>query len=202
MNDEFIIENEITKELDEILERAKNSKSNDLAQGFILRHLPGSGATSIVKSWLENNNLKNLYISSSSLKVSNIECEYLPANELANTTELTARIVGSDELTNLLTPKKTNVNVIFSSETIDSIDENTVVVLDDYDFASQEVRDELFNYILYHKLVDIRMETKDNVDYVKPLMLVIIIDTANLSAKHPLTLKELKLFGMDEKYAK
>ena len=66
-------------------------------------------------------------------------------------------LVNDEELENFLNPIKKEVNVIFTSDEIDSIDENTVIIIDDYLRTSLETRNELFNLIGYEKVIHIRL---------------------------------------------
>ena len=188
--EDIYIESNLSRTLDDLLAYAKSEK-HSFAPWVPVVGLTGSGKTSIIKSWLKHNKLKNWYISGVR-PLSKVEVEYLP--DIPN--EPSIRIVSGEELKELFTPKTKTVNVLFSSEEIDNVDEETVIVIDDYDRASEEVRKELFNLIGYHRVVDPRADNEKKIKVLKPLILIVVIDASNLDV---LNNTEKHLFGIETK---
>ena len=178
----------ISRALDQLLEDARSGKFK-LAPVMPVVGMTGSGKTSIVREWLKYNKLKNWYFSGIR-SISQIEVEYyrdLPS-------EPQVRIVSGEELNDLFSPEKKLVNVLFSSKEIDAVDEQTIIVIDDYDRASPEVRKELFDLILNLQVVDPRMDNENKIRVLKPLMIVVIIDSLNVDV---LSDKEKNIFGVE-----
>ncbi len=195
MNNDYYYQNRLTKQLDLCLQHAR-SRRGSFAPWMVIPGISGSGKSSSVKSWIEQNELKSVYIDAVFLNVHPMKATYYPCLE---SNDFSVKLVAdSKQMEELLTPKENEVNVIFGQNTIDEIDQNTLVVIDNYDKTSKKVRDELLQYIRFHHIVDVRNETKDHIVVRNPLMLVVIIDTSNLVTSHPLTDEELKLFGLDD----
>ena len=173
--------------LDNVLAAARSGKYS-FAPWTPVIGLTGFGKTTIIKDWLEFHRLKNWYISGVR-PLSKVEVEYFP--DPAN--EPSIRIVSNKELEDYFTPKKKKVNVIFSSQEIDAVDDQTVIVIDDYDRASEEVRKELFNLVRRHWVVDPRADNENKIKVLKPLMLIVVIDNDNSDV---LSQEEKDLFGM------
>lgn len=192
--DSIYIENFLTKMLDAMLKEADSKEEyKRFALWAPIPGLPGSGKTATVRAWLEYHVLKNVFIDATTLRAfdKEIQCMTFDGREASDINEevTTFNKMG-------LTTKK--VKTIFDSMTIDNIDRNTIVVIDNYDKASKEVREELFKYIHFHELVDARFDNEEAIKRINPLMLLVIIDTAELVTKAPLTKEELHLFGLDE----
>ena len=170
MFDDIYVEGRLTNALDECLKNAKEGKV--ICPCLPIKGLTGSGKTSIVKSWLKHYNLKHVYIDVGCLRLQEVETEYLPADNLGS--EPGVSIVSGEALTDLLTPVKTTVNVVLPQETIDKIDKDTIVVFDNYNYGSKEVREELIRFIRKFVLVDIRATNAQKYIKVVPLMMVII----------------------------
>ena len=181
------IENNITRFLDELLKASEN-KPNDHHIWDRILMLPGFGVTSSIKGWLEHNNLKHFYISAASRGVAKLKVECFPPLSLNS-----VRVVNSEELERVFTPVEKEVNVIFTTEEIDSIDENTIIIIDDYARACEETRKELFNLIAYGHVIDIRYNESDCKRQIKPKFIVVVLDEI-LADK--LSAKEKKLFDI------
>jgi len=183
----------------QVLEKTYSNVNNPLFKDFcpwcIIHYLPGFGKTAETREWIKEKNLKSLWIDAPTLSVFEYEFDALPANDLQ---DFGAMIVDNQQLENLFTAKKKTVSVIFSSEFIDKIDHDTVIVVDNYDKASQKQRDELIKLIRYHKVIDPRVDGNSKIKSINPLMLVVIIDDAELITSAPLTIEELKLFALDD----
>ena len=178
----------LSRDLDEALEGLKNGDYK-APLFFPVVGLTGSGKTSIIKGWLEHRKLKNWYISGCR-PLTKVEVEYYP--KLSN--EPQVRMVTGGELEKLLTPKTKTVNVLFSSDEIDNVDDQTIVVIDDYDRASDEVRKELYS-LIYNRVVDPRVENENKIRLIKPLMYVVVVDYSNIKV---LNTKEKILFGLTD----
>lgn len=192
-DDEIYIESNITRILDGTLEMAKTS---DVTRPWCVIPGPtGCGKTAATRAWLKHNNLPNVYIDACCVSPQTMEVEYLPCDEMP------AGIYTGPITTELITPKKTTVTVAFSSDVIDRMARpDTVVVIDNYSWASQPVRDVLMDFIRKYKVVDPRTPGKSKERTVVPMMLVVIIETGVLATKAPLSREELKLFGLSEEY--
>lgn len=191
MDDYFYFENRITDLLDQLLEAARSGEYK-FAPWAPIAGLTGSGKTASVKAWLKHNNIKSFYIDAPARAITQMEILV----EKAHIFKECVRVVSSSELEDILGLKKEVVNVMFTSEEIDSIDNQTAIVIDNYSFASQEQRDELLKIIRRHTFVDPRSVTGKTV--VNPMLLVVIIETAALLLNNPLTDAELDLFGLEE----
>ena len=170
MFDDLYIESELTEALDESLKNAKEGKIK--CPCVPIHGLPGFGKTSITKSWLKHYNLKHVYIDAGCLYVQEVETEYLPADNLGQ--EPQVRLVSGEDLNDLFTPVKTNVKVILSSDIIDRIDSDTIVVFDNYGFTSKEVREELLKFIRNFIVIDPRVSNAKKQRRIVPLMMVVI----------------------------
>ncbi len=129
--------NNLEDALECYLEAAKAS-NRQYAPLMVVAGLSGFGKTARVKSWCEENNLKTVNIDAASCHVNQVEVEYSSLNSLFTD----STIVASEELEYLMTPKKNVVNVMLDSQTLDSIDGETVLVIDNYDRATLDVRNE------------------------------------------------------------
>jgi len=186
-SDDLYFESQISRALDKVLESAR-SKKHGFAPWIPIVGLTGSGKTSIIKEWLKHYQLKNWYISGGRA-ISKVEVEYFPNFS----SEPKVQIVTGKELVDLLTPKKKIVNVLFSSKEIDDVDNQTIIVVDDYDRAPLDVRNELFNLIKFHQVIDPRIENENKTRILNPLMMIVVLDYGNLKS---LSEKELKLFDL------
>lgn len=189
---DLYIENNTTKTLDYLLEEAKSGKY-DLAPFGVVCGLTGFGKTASVKAWLNHYNMKHLYISAPQRNITEIEAEVF------NTSLPTSKVsvVNQKELEEIFMPRKTTLNVMFTSDEIDAIDENTVVVIDDYCMATKAQRKELLKYIRKCIIADPRSESGYTLK--NPLFIIIIIDQTALITNNPLSDSEIKLFRL-EKY--
>lgn len=186
--EDVFLESELSKSLDRLYEYA-TSKKHGFAPWMPVVGMPGCGKTSIIKSWLKHKKVNYWYISGIR-SLSKIEVEYY--KDAPKEPEI--RLVSNEELIDLLTPKKKKVNVIFASDEIDAVNDQTVIVIDDYDRASEEVRAELFKLIAFHQVVDPRVNNENKIKIINPLMLVVVIDTMNTNV---LNEDEKKLFVID-----
>ena len=187
--EDLYFENDLTKHLDEALDYAKNKRKGSTTFVPIMGST-GSGKTSIVKSWLEHHKLKNWFFSACR-PIGEVEVECYP--ELSE--EPSVRVVSGSDLERILTPKKKKIKVLFSSMDIDNVDENTIVVIDDYDRADIETRAELEALIRYGKVIDPRVEDNSKTRILHPIMIIAILDSWNLDA---LTDAKKSLFGVIE----
>lgn len=177
-------ENGTTRFLDKLLKESENS----IGKLGVILVLPGFGTTSSIKGWLEHNNLKHFYIEAGSRNVSKLKVECFPRLSFNYN-----RIDNKEESEKLLTPVEKEVNVIFTTEEIDSIDENTIIIIDDYARACEETRKELYDLIAYGKVIDIRYNVSNCKRKVEPKLIVVVLDrilSDNLSDK------EKKLFNI------
>ena len=181
------IENSLTRFLDELLKASDNNKGEHCVWAPITV-LPGFGTTSSIKGQLEHNNLKHLYVDAGLRNVAKFKVECFPKLRPNS-----IRIVTNDEMEKIFTPIEKEVNVIFTSDEIDSIDDNTIIIIDDYARVSKETRDKLYNLIAYETVIDIRYNESECKRRVKPKLIVVVLDEIladNLSEK------EKKLFGI------
>ena len=180
------IENNITRNLDSLLENSnKNNFSHCVWTSITM--LPGFGVTSSIKGWLEHHNLKHLYVNASVKNVTKLKVECF--KKVSNSASI--RIVSNDELAKLLSPIEKEVNVLFTSEELDYIDEDTILIIDDYLRTSEETRKELFNVIRYEKFIDIRYTETECERRIKPKMMVVVLDEFHIDK---LTDEEKRLF--------
>lgn len=186
--EDLYFETGLSRELDRFLAYAK---SHEGAAPFMpVSGLTGSGKTSIIKSWLSHNHLKNWYIEGYR-KAREVEVEYYP--ELSSGPSV--RFVSGDMLNDLLTPKTKKVPVLFSEEEIDAVDGQTVIVIDDYDRFGEKERQALFDLIAYRRVVDARSENPDKATTLRPLMIIVVLDAGNFAI---LNNDEKRLFGITE----
>ena len=184
----MFIENGLTRSLDELLKASESHKGSHCLWVPIIR-LPGFGTTSTLRAWLKHNDLKNLYVDAGLKSVTKFEVECF--KKISYKTEI--MFVNNEELEDFLKPIKKEVNVIFTSDEIDSIDENTVIIVDDYLRTSSETRNELYNLIRYEKVIDIRITENECERKIKPKIIVVVLDETLLD---DLTAEEKKLFGI------
>ena len=188
-DEDIYTENRITRELDNLLIHAKTHNYKISSWG-VATTLPGFGVSSSMKAWAKHNNIKTCYLNAPKLTLSKVNAQYMLANEPLE------KEPSIDDLDDLFALKENEASVILDNATIDDIDNYTFVIIDHYDEALPEVREELFRYIHYRKLVDPRIETKDHLVYKNPLMLMVIINQINIGHDGPLTKEEIKLFGL------
>lgn len=188
----MFIENGITKILDGTLEMENDERCKKFAPWCVIYGLPGFGKTASINAWLEHHKYKNLVIDATTLRTQSNRISYIDFEGLKFREKDVATF-------SKIETKEKDVVTIFSSNVIDCIDSDTIVVIENYDKSSQEVRNELMKYIHYHQLVDLRVDdNSDRTKVINPRMLVVVIDTAQLVTIAPLTVDELKLFGLDE----
>lgn len=189
----FYIENELTKNLDEVYEGAK--KGIYKAPLFSTIGLSESGKTSKIRAWLKHNNHKFIEINALTLNSEKYEFEYLPIDEINGND---ATIIGKNEMTELLTPKKREVNVIFSSDIIDKMDKDTIVLIDNYDKAIEEIRLSLFQLLKKLLVTDSRVNNVEKLRRVDALMFIVVLDTMKTMHEDVLTKEEKALLGINE----
>ena len=182
------IENGLTRTLDKLLEASEKHKGSHCLWIPIVK-LPGFGTTSTLKAWLKHNNLNYLYVDAGLKRVTKFEVKcFKKVSHKSN-----IMLVNNEELENFLKPMKKEVNVIFTSDEIDSIDENTVIIIDDYLRTSLETRKELYNLIGYEKVIDIRSPENECERKINPKIIVVVLDETLLD---DLTVAEKRLFGI------
>lgn len=186
--EDLYFETDLSRELDRFLAYAKSHEGD--APFIPVSGLTGGGKTSIIKSWLSHNHLKNWYIEGYR-KAREVEAEYYP--ELSSGPSV--RFVSGDRLNDLFTPKKTTVSVLFSEEEIDAVDEQTVIAIDDYDRFCEKERQALFDLVAYRRVVDLRSESPDKTVALHPLMMIVVLDAGNFAI---LNSEEKRLFGITE----
>lgn len=193
MNDDLYIENSITNCLDEVLKAAKSEKYN-FAPWIVIPGMTGCGKTASINSWLHYHDLKHVIIDAPALVVHPVEVKYCLADLM---TEPSVRMVNSGEMQELFDERRKIINVTLPSETIDSIDENTVVVLENFSFASREQIDELMRYLKAHEVVDLRVDNTEKIRVVNPLMIIVVVETTTLFTNNVFTKEEMKFLGLD-----
>ena len=186
--EDLYFETGLSRELDRFLAYAKSHEGD--APFMPVSGLTGGGKTSIIKSWLSHNHLKNWYIEGYR-KAKEVEAEYYPDLSSGPSVQL----VSGDRLNDLLTPKKTTVSVLFSEEEIDAVDEQTVIVIDDYDRFREKERQALFDLIAYRRVVDLRSKNPDKTVALHPLLMIVVLDAGNFAI---LNSEEKRLFGITE----
>ena len=185
------VENSLTRALDKSLNTAREQQNMPV---FSAKGLPGSGATSIIMSWLQHNKLPFIRIDAGCLRLSKEEVEIEDWNSL---------LTGSDGVTivgKITEPKKVkrNYEFVFSDKEIDLMnDEKTVVFIDDYDFAPLEVRKHIM--ILLKKLVvrDIRAVENNYQTDIKCLMFIVRAHSPYVNGGDPYTEDEIRMLGVE-----
>ena len=186
---DLYLENNLTRALDEALAAAKSGKYR-LPLFFPVIGMTGSGKTSTIQAWLKHHKLKNWYICESR-SLSKVEVEYF--SDFPNDSGVA--LVSNEELEDFLTPKKKMINVLFSSDEIDDVDDQTIIVVDDYDRCSEEVRKELFQLIHRGCVTDPRADNNDKIKVLKPLMIIAVLDYLNAKV---LNEEESNFFGLND----
>ena len=188
--DYIYVENKLTRALDGLYNDILAGKY-PLSPCFPVIGLPGSGKTSIIRSWLKHNKFKYIEIDATTICPYKFEYEYLPIDELTNPE---VRIVTSSEITDLITPKKRTVDVYFSSNMIDDMNNDTVIFIDNYDRASLDNRMALLQLVKDLVVIDPREENSSKLKRINALMFIIVFDsTVNHNEFTPL---EKQLFGL------
>ena len=190
---DLYVENRLTRNLDEALAAAKSGKYR-LPLFFPVIGMTGSGKTSTIQAWLKHHKLMNWYICGSR-SLSKVEVEYF--SDFPNDSGVA--LVSNEELEDFFTPKKKMINVLFSSDEIDDVDDQTIIVVDDYDRYSEKVRGELFQLIRYGRVIDPRVDNNDKIKVLKPLMIIAVVDYLNTKV---LNEEELIFFGLNDSYHK
>ena len=186
---DLYVENRLTRNLDEALAATKSGKYR-LPLFFPVIGMTGSGKTSTIQAWLKHYKLKNWYIYGSR-SLSKVEVEYF--SDFPNDSGVA--LVSNEELEDFFTPKKKMINVLFSSDEIDNVDDQTIIVVDDYDRYSEEVRGELFQLIRYGRVIDPRVDNNDKIKVLHPLMIIAVVDYLNTKA---LNEEELNFLGLND----
>ena len=192
MEEELLyVENSLTRALHNSLNTAREKKNMPVSS---VKGLPGSGATSIVLSWLQHNKLPFIRIDAGCLKLSKEEVEIEDWDSLFAGTD-GVRIVGK-----IPEPKKVkkNYEFVFNEKEIDLMnDEKTVVFIDDYDFAPLEVRKHIL--ILLRKLVvrDMRAVENNYQTDIKCLMFIVRAHSPYVGGGDPYTEDEIRLLGVE-----
>ena len=187
--DYIYIQSDLTDALDAHLEFAKANHNSPV---FTVTGLTGSGKSKITESWLKHNKLKYLPISGCWACLEQVEVDCLRAYDFAFKEGV--YVMDSEMTKQALSSYKKKVPVLLSSAQIDDIDENTVVWIDDYDRASEEVRLALFDLICNLTVVDPRVDGNTKLKRVRPLMFVVIIDSWGAQK---LSEKERQVFHID-----
>ena len=191
--EDIYIECDITRMLDDGLKAAKENK-DALSPVVPIVAPTGFGKTAITKSWLKHYSLKHIYLDASLLRIHEEEGETLPAYNLKEG----AYMLDSKAFTAMLTPETRKFKTIFDPSVIDQLNRETILVIDNYDRASQEVRDELLKLIIHNRVVDVRTENNTKIRQVDPLMMVVIIEEINVIMNHVLSPLEMKIFRIEE----
>jgi len=188
--DDIYVESRLTRSLDSVYNDVITGKFQ-LPPCFPIAGLPGSGKTSIIRSWLKHNKLKYIEIDATTICSTKFEYEYLPIDELTNPD---VRIVNSSELTDLVTPKKRIVDLYFSLNMIDNMNNDTVIFIDNYDRASLDNRMALLQLVKDLVVIDPREENTNKLERIDALMFIIVFDS---SINHnEFTPVEKQLFGI------
>lgn len=194
MKEEYLyVENSLTKSLDETLKQARGKNNMPVHP---VPGLPGFGATSTVMAWLEHNNLPFIRIDAGCLRLQKREVEVLDWSNLFNMVEGKEAVV-VNKIPEPETVKKT-YEYIFDDKQIDLMDnENTVVFIDDYDFAPLAVRKHLM--ILLRKLVvrDLRCVEDNCQKEIKCLMFIVRAHSPFVSGQDPYTEEEMQYLGVE-----
>ncbi len=187
--DYIYIQSDLTDALDANLEMAKANHNSPV---FRVTGLTGSGKSAITESWLKHNKLKYLTLSGCWTHIEQIEVECLRAYDLDMDEGFL--VLSGDNMKQALSTYKKNVPVMLTSAQIDYIDENTVIWIDDYDRASEEVRLELFKLIRDLTVVDPRVDGNTKLKRIHPLMIIVIIDSWGIQK---LSKEELDAFHLE-----
>ena len=188
--DYIYVENKLTRALDGLYNDILAGKY-PLSPCFPIIGLPGSGKTSIIRSWLKHNKFKYIEIDATTICPYKFEYEYLPIDE-SNNPEV--RIVNSSELTDLITPKKRAVDVYFSPDMIDEMNKDTIIFIDNYDRASLDNRMVLIQLVKDLVVIDPREENTKKLKRINALMFIIVFDS---SINHnEFTIEEKQCFGI------
>ena len=188
--EEFYFENRTTKYLDDIYATIKDGVESPVA---VIPGGPGSGKTASVRSWLEHNKHEYATINADEYQMLTTEITYTKADEI---TTPKISILTKERVEELLEEKTAQVSYILTPEQIAKLDENTIVFIDNYDRASEEVRKALFEMILRRLVVDISMPGKDRRRKIRPLMFIVILDSWHCTLEKVLTEAEMQIFGL------
>ena len=186
----FYFENKITKCLDEVYATINNGIESPVA---VISGSPGSGKTSSVISWLEHNDYKYATINADEYQVLKTEITYTEADEI---TTPKISILTKERVEELLEEKTMKVSYILTPEQIAKLDKDTIVFIDNYDRADEEVRKALFTMVAKRCVVDISLPGKDRIRKIRPLMFIVVLDSWHCTLEKVLTEEEMTVFGM------
>jgi len=195
--DDLYIEGDWEQELNESYEEGKKHL-DDLPPIVRIEHLTGFAKTARVKAWLKHFKVNHVYIAGTLRRASSIEVE---VEEYKNIKD-GVHIVSGNELKDILTPTivKKNLDVVFTSEEIDKMNEkDMVIVIDDYDWASLNVRKEFLNLLRFSKVTDLREKDNNYFKELKDIAMIVLVthpDTSPFS--EPYTEIENQLLGKKE----
>jgi len=187
--DDLYIESNITRLLDDKLKESKESK-DFLRPCAMVRGLTGSGKTPIIKSWLNHNNLKYLFIDAQSMSLSSVEVEYTDWDSVFNGENMVTLTKIEPSV------KKKYIDVLLTSSDIDLMNEgNTVVVIDNYDWAPYQVRKHLLNLFLNQVAADPRSESDNFSTKLEGILMFVLVDHPNHEIGEPYDAIEEQIFG-------
>ena len=188
--DDIYVENRLTRCLDSVYKDIMAGKVL-LPPCIPIEGLPGSGKTSIIRSWLNHNKFKYIEIDATTIRPYKFEYEYLPLDESTNQE---VRIIYGSELTDLITPKKRTVDVYFPSNMIDGMNNDTIIFIDNYDRASLDNRMVLMQLVKDLVVIDPREENTKKLKRINALMFMVVLDS---SIDHnEFTIEEKQCFGI------
>ncbi len=191
--EDIYIEGPITKMLDAALKEAKENKT-PYCPARTVYGPSGFGKTAITKSWLKHYNLKHVYLDASLLRIKEEEGETLRAYNLKEG----AYSFDPDTFKAMLTPEKKTFKTILDPSIIDQLNRDTILVIDNYDLAPQEVRDELLQLLMHNHVTDVRATSNTKIRQVDPLLIIVIIEEINVIVNHVLSPLEMELFHIEE----
>ena len=187
MEDVLFIETKITRALDEGLKEAREAKSTKVR---VINGLTGFGATAGIIAWLKHHNLNYYRIDAPSLFITTQEVEYADWNALSHGQTFS--------LVDKIEPPivKKNIDLIFSSDQIDKLDEpDKVIFIDDYDWANYPVRKHLQKLIAKSAVRDIREEDNNYTKTLNNILLIIVRVHPDRESGDPYDEWEEKWFG-------
>lgn len=187
MEDVLFIETKLTRALDEGLKEAREAKSTKVR---VINGRTGFGATAGITAWLKHHNLNYYRIDAPSLFITTQEVEYADWNALSRGQTFS--------LVDKIEPPivKKNIDLIFSSDQIDKLDEpDKVIFIDDYDWANYPVRKHLQKLIAKSAVRDIREEDNNYTKILNNILLIIVRVHPDRESGDPYDEWEEKWFG-------
>ena len=180
--EELYIETRLGRYLDEVLAKS----ATVTCPVATCAGAPGSGRTSIVRSWLKHHHLPNVWYDAAASSLFRTETTFAPV-DLGVPGGV--KIVSGEEPKALLTPYTEEVESLFRPEVIDRMD-GAVVVIDDYDLG-EEIRPQLLRFVKDLVVTDPRLPSHER--RVSPKVIAVIV---NAWAPEHLTAEERALFGL------